>query len=312
MDLVDQRLDMLTYAKSEKYDLLRLSPVYIATVLDNLEFVKHLIEKNGVNPMDKDENEETLLHYAAMHGRLNILKYLVEDLGCNPATESSSRYTTLHAAAYAKQLHIIKYLIEQCGLDPSNESSFHYTPLSYVCSNGELKIARYLVQQMLKNNMEMKNILYIENDISDPHVTSPLCCACVNGHLSIVKYLVDELGCDPWRCEGGNKIKMPLAFAVRHDHLDIVKFLSTTTKHAQNIGAIEVMSLLDSAVKNQNLEMIEYLTKSFHCDFNSKYRDTTLLHSAVLLGNLSIVKYLTSLNCDPCAKVSNDRQPIFM
>lgn len=76
---------MLTSASTERTKLLYFSPLYKATQQDNLQMVKQLIEK-GENPLDKDRNDDTLLHFSASIGKLSILKYLVEDVGCNPAT----------------------------------------------------------------------------------------------------------------------------------------------------------------------------------------------------------------------------------
>ena len=168
---------MLTSAKSKRSELQHYTPLYIATQQDNLQLVKQLIE-NGANPLDKDANNDILLHFSVVIGRLDILKYLIEDLGCNPATEGHEGGTTLHAAAASKQLHIVKYLIEQCQLDPAAFDGAKNTPLVRACLSGSLDIVRYLIINMLEymNIEDIMNYSYAAND--DDTVKDPLCCAC--------------------------------------------------------------------------------------------------------------------------------------
>ena len=212
---------MLTSARSERSILQYISPLYFATRQDNLQLVKQLIE-NGANPLDKDANDDTLLHFAALRGRLNILKYLVEDIGCNSATEGHNGGTTLHAAATTEHFHIVKYLVDECKLDPTTFDAFKITPLVYACRSGSLDIVRYLIKDMLEYT-KLENIMkYSYEETDDDLVKDPLCCACTMGHLSIIKYLIEECHCDP---SLHNKHKLSaLHVAVVNGHLPVLKY----------------------------------------------------------------------------------------
>ena len=114
-DLWDARIDMMLSARKHK-QLEPLIPLYIATREGDLEEVKRMV-KQGANPLDKDINDDTLMHFAAQCGSLEILKYLIEDVNCNPATEGQNGNTVLHTAAEDGQLSIIKYLVEECNVE---------------------------------------------------------------------------------------------------------------------------------------------------------------------------------------------------
>ncbi len=280
----------------------------MATRLGDVERVKQLVE-NGANPLDTVKDGDTLLHTAAEMGQLNILKYLIEDEGCNPATAGYQGFTTLHSAANNKQFEVVQYLVDQCQLDPSALDNNNRAPLAYACQNGDLEIVKYLIQADL-TYMNKKDVLHNEAAHMRKTVSDPLCVACFHGQLPIVKYLVEEHGCDPSRQEGGDK--SPLLCAVCGDHVRIVKYLAETC-HVQAFSPTsEELSLVDIAVEhNRNLEMVKILTQSLHCDPNHMKDGITSLHSAAKLGDLSIVKYLCSLDkCDPNIRGWNGRQPI--
>ena len=293
-DLIDSRIDMLISAKSERSELQFHSPLYIASQQDNLQLVKQLID-NGANPLDKDANGDTLLHFSALLGRLDILKYLVEDVGCNPATEGYRSGTTLHAAASTDHLHIVKYLIEQCQLDPAALSSKNLTPLVHACYNGSIiDVVCYLIRSMLEH-MKMEDIMqhsYIAT--GDNTVHSPLCAASIMGHLHIVKYLIEDCNCDPSLSQDGNKLITPLLSAVSGSQLHVVKYL-TVTKQIKPSSVEAEKYLIIASIPTKNLEMVKFITLTFHCNLNSEYNNISPLSLAAGLGNLSIVEFLISL-----------------
>lgn len=203
----------------------------------------------------------------------------------------------MHLAVYNKRTEIVKYLIEQCQQDPSALDEFKQTPLTYACQGGDLEMATYLVEQM--KDMRMEDILYYDYEARDSSIIhSPLGCACYGGHLTLVKYLIEDCGCDPSRTESGDKSKTPLRIAVLYDHANVVQYL-VSLGLSQTIQAEESQHLVHLAVDHQNLDMVKSLTQSLHYDPNRNYKGISLLLRAAASGNLSIVKYLTSIGCDP-------------
>ena len=57
-----------------------LFPLSIATMHDNLQMVKYLIEVGKANPMIKDEHIGIPMVYAAAYGKLDTLKYFNEEV----------------------------------------------------------------------------------------------------------------------------------------------------------------------------------------------------------------------------------------
>ena len=279
---------MLTSAKSEQSELQFFSPLCIATLQDNLQLVKQLIE-NGANPLDKDANGDTLLHFAALRGRLNILKYLVEDEGCNSATEGHDGGTTLHAAAASKHLHIVKYLIDECKLDPTTLFDvFKITPLIYACRSGSLDIVRYLMKNMLEY-MKLEDIMnysYFETD--DDLIKDPLCCACIMGDLSIIKYLIEECHCDP---SLHNKHKLSaLHVAAVNGHLPVLKYFIEEKKCTPS----EILHYATG-----QLRILKYLINELKMDKNSLcFSNLTLVNWAAANGHLPAVSFLLEIGSD--------------
>ena len=162
-DLNDPRLDMISLAEKKKH--LPVTPLYVATVLGRLDSVRKLVE-DGANPLDTDDNGDTLLHLAAEWGRLDILKYLMEDIGC-PATDGWNGTSILHAAAGGGHLPVIKYLVEECSMDVTSLDDEGGYPLHSACHYGYLDAIRYLVQSMINS----KDLILPEENNCDKATT---------------------------------------------------------------------------------------------------------------------------------------------
>lgn len=314
---MDPRIDMISAASVEP-KLVYHSPLFIAIHMGNLGFVKELIEK-GANPLDEDENGDTLLHYAASKGRLQILEYLVNDLGCNPATSGCNGCTTLHYAAHFQHFEVVKYLVEDphCLLDPSVLDEYNQSALMYACRSGNLVIIRYLVECNKKAHMKMEHILYYDyNRANDFLLRSPLCHACYMGRLPLVKYLIEECDCDPSRAESSNPMKTPLRSAVLGDHSHIVEYLISTKLGLFPSHVTAELAIVYHAIQNRNLGMVKLLTQSLHCGLVNPSSDKKFLapiQLAAYIGDLSILSYLVSgLNCDPTSGNKFYGQPIHL
>lgn len=297
---------MMESARSESTALLFLSPLFIATTVDNLDLVKRLIAE-GANPLDKDENENTLLHCAALMGRLEILKYLIEEMGCNPAIEGYRGTSVIHEAAVNGHIHVVKYLVEQpeCKLDPSVWDDDKFTPLTYACANGDIAMIAYLIGNM--EDMKKEDIFYHNYATDSTSLHSPLCIASFKGRLSAVKYLIEECDCDPSRAEGGDGSKVPLTAAVCGGQLHVVKYLIET----QHVKDQSIDKLLHTAVEVQHPEMVEYLTKALNYS-PSEHKGSTLLHKAAIVGDLRIMRhFIDDHSCNPSALSRDGATPLF-
>ena len=101
-DLKDSRMEMILSAESKPAKLQMFSELYNAIQQGKLKRVKELIKENE-NPMDKDVNGDSCLHYAVEFSQFEILKYLIEEVECPPGTEGWNGCTVLHLAALKQE-----------------------------------------------------------------------------------------------------------------------------------------------------------------------------------------------------------------
>ena len=136
---------MIVAAESKPKKLPNLSPLYQAIDKGNLHQVMSLIRRKQ-NPMARDINGDSCLHYAVTLHQFKILKYLIEEVQCPAGTDGWNETTVLHIAAQTNQLAVVRYLVESehCKLDPTTEDLDGHSALHYACSGGDPSIVRYL------------------------------------------------------------------------------------------------------------------------------------------------------------------------
>ena len=84
-DVVERNLRDEPYLRME-HDAAKLRPpddasglkLHQASCRGRLDEVKQLTEEKKLNPLQKDKNNDTALHYAAEGGHLNVIKYLLK------------------------------------------------------------------------------------------------------------------------------------------------------------------------------------------------------------------------------------------
>ena len=283
--------------------------IHYACLNGHLDITKYLISNCNCNPKYLTNRGFVPLHFACQNGHLEIAKYLITEHNCNPEKDYFDSYTPLHSAASKGHLAVVKYLITDLGCNPQIADSEGYTPLHYTCLCGHLEITKYLISDCNCNHGCLTNTGF-----------SPLDCSCCSGHLEVAKYLITECQCNP--------CSISLHSAVRNGHLTVVKYLigevGCNAQTADNDG----LTPLHYACLNEYHDIAKYLiseccnpkyltytglkhscTKG-HLEYpnsveqcNPKHwnrDDCPPLHSAVLSGHLTVVKYLISeLNCNP-------------
>lgn len=316
----DPIMEMIIKAEVKPKKLPFLSPLYNAINYGSLEMVRSLISSGG-NPMEKDINGDSCLHYAAQSGQLEILKYLIEEVGCPAGTEGWFRKNVLHIAADAKDLPMVKYLVE-AGLDPNAEDENDCSVIQYACCSGDLELVCYIIEYMTNElHMELEDILYHNSrpteseigrrniyDVSD-FTRNPLCCACCFGHLSIVKYFVEDCGYSPTKVKGV-QLKAPLESAVFGNHVHIVEYLAQA-KHFLIPGDQFVFLATTTASLKTIKYLAEVLNYKFNCREYEMFSGNTPIHLASYSGRIELVRYFFQiLKYDPSIKGNKDDQPI--
>lgn len=83
--------------------------LHYATLVSDIDIVKHLVEKENVNISAKDARLCTPLHTAVRKGDLDIVKFLVQK-GADMYVKDNNNDTPLQIAIELEQAEIIKYL----------------------------------------------------------------------------------------------------------------------------------------------------------------------------------------------------------
>ena len=103
----------------------------------DIEVVKYLIEREGVDPEQAARDGNTPLHAAALKGHLEKVKYLIEK-GANPvqpAFKDTHGTTPTHAASKGGNIEVLKHLIDKRGVNPEDKDKSGFTPLDHARNN---------------------------------------------------------------------------------------------------------------------------------------------------------------------------------
>ena len=265
------------------------SSLHIAIVHRQIDVVKYLISECGCDPMCKDNNGWTCLHYAGACGSLNIMKYLITECKCNPMVTSKYGSTCLHIAILNKHIDVVKYLIIECGCDPMYKNNDGSICLHYAGQCGSLIIMKYLITECKCDPM-----------VTNKYGSTCLHIAVLNKHIDVVKYLIIECGCDPM-CKDNNEWTC-LHYAGECGSLAIMKYLITECKCDPMVTDKYGSTCLHIAVFYKHIDVVKYLI-IIECGCDPMCKDNngwTCLHSAGECGSLAIMKYLiTECKCDP-------------
>ena len=90
-----------------------------------------------------DEESNTPLHLAAVHGHVKVVEQLLE-YGANPKYTDEAGDTPLHSASQVGQLDVARVLLKH-GADYDAESEDGYRPLHYAAEAGQAKLAQLLL-----------------------------------------------------------------------------------------------------------------------------------------------------------------------
>ena len=99
--------------------------------IGNITITKYLISEANCNPLYKDYDGDTPLHYACGYGHLNITQYLISEKHCNPSLENEYGSTPLHIACKNGNVTIVQYLLSTGKVDPLAKNKNDKTPVDY-------------------------------------------------------------------------------------------------------------------------------------------------------------------------------------
>jgi ankyrin repeat protein len=269
----------------------------------DLEIVKYLINDCGVDPNQLDIQDRPLL-FDAVEGcsfetnepNFELIKYLINDCNVDPNQLNSEGKTLLFAAVSCGHLELVKYLINDCKVDPNQLDIEGRTLLFDAALFGDLEIVKCLINDCKAdvNHQDFKGETALFDAVSSGYIdiVEFLNDAAWDRKLEIVKYFIEECSMKPvFRCNDG---RTPLHYAAENGRLEIVKYLIEDCKADYSVESDLGHTAYDIAVAEGNNKITEYL-KSV-----SRSHRLELLNSSIKDGNLEIVKrLLTDCEVDP-------------
>ena len=209
------------------------------------------------DPLSKNKDNNTPLHFAALNGRLAVVKYFIEDLKCDPNSRGQWGRISLHHASENGHLDVIQYLIDTQHCDPSCTDEDKYTLLHHASLNGHLATVKCLT-------VEHKCDPLSKNKDSN----TPLHFAALNGRLAVIKYFIEDLKCDP--NSRGQWGRIPLHHASQNGHFNVIQYL-VDIYHCDPLCTDEnKKSSLDIAILKSDSTTINFLKKALKDTQNQK------------------------------------------
>ena len=180
---------LLSARASTELESCMLLPLTVASIQDNLEVVRLLVEARADTAAVQPADEITALMGAAVAGRVRTVQLLVTELGVDVNQENVEGETPLYLAAVRGQLNVVRLLVTKLGADVNHAKKDGATSLFIAAQLGHFELVRLLVAD-----------LGAEINKARMNSSTPVVIAAAMGHSKVVKWLTRH-GADISPCE---------------------------------------------------------------------------------------------------------------
>lgn len=243
------RPDGIKRPLSEAPLLLITAELHEAAQKGQLQRVKQLVEKEGINALNSDEKETTALHVAAQFNQLAVVKYFIEILKVNKDILDPQQETALHVACKKGHAPLVKYLISQAKMNKHQRNVRGEAPLHVATAEGRLNVIQYLVERAKVD---------LHDQTTDG--STSLHIAVWHGHIQVVQYLINKGINKNAQNENG---ATPLHIAVQRGHWHLIKYLVEEAEVNSHLRDAEGRTPMELAKHNQRQDLVAYFTKRF-------------------------------------------------
>ena len=202
--LVEDYPDMLTIRDKKGQ-----SPFLVTGFSGSVELVKYLISQ-GCDVMDKDDDGQTVLHYACNTGQLELAQYLPDNYPDMLTIRDKLGQSPFLHSGFSGSVELVKYLIFR-GSDVYDKDNDGWTILHEACKEGKLELVQYLVE----NYPDMLTI-------RDKSGQSPFLVTGTSGSVELVEYLISR-GLDVF--DNDNNGRTILHYANQNKKKELKQFL---------------------------------------------------------------------------------------
>ena len=273
--------------------------LHYAALIGQTMVVSQLVTKYKCLVEDTDTDGKTPLHYAAMGGNAGVVSLLLSELDANVQACNKQNSTALHIAAFKGRTEVVTLLVEQFGCSPNTKGFKSRTPLHYACDGGHLELAEKLIDDYHCDPMAR-----------DDDGATPLHISAWAGKEIMMSKLILKYKCS--QDVSDNNGQTPLHYAASRGNAGIVHIL--LSELGANIQAHnkENNTALHLAALNGRTEVVTLLVEQFGCSPNTKgFKNRTPLHYACEGGHLELAeKLIDDYHCDPMARDDYGATPL--
>lgn len=233
----------------------------------SLECTKYLVEDCQMNPLIKNTEGVTPIHFAVAGNFVDIVAYLSKFsvASTDGFSESSEGFNALHRAAMYGSLNSLQLLLQDCELAVDGVTSNGSTALHLSCQHGHLEVVQFLV---MNYNADI--------NAANSYGLTPLMFACLGGFVDICEFLLSHgARADISNASGGTALHM----AASKGHIYSCKLLA---KQGNNVDLFAVdeegYTAIDAALNNGYKEVAKHIA----------YLSSIQLHTQNLLSRMAL------------------------
>ena len=273
--------------------------LHYAAYSGETKMVSQLVTKYKCVVEDTDTDGDTPLHYAAMGGKAGVVFILLSELDANIQARNKQNHTALHIATLKGCTEVVTLLVEQFGCSPNTKGFKSRTPLHYACDGGHMELAERLIDDYHCDPMAR-----------DDDGATPLHISTLAGKEIIMSKLILKYKCS--QDISDNDGETPLHYAASRGNAGIVHILLTElganiqARDKHNNTALHITAL------NGRTEVVTLLVEQFGCSPNTKgFKNRTPLHNTCEGGHLELAeKLIDDYHCDPMARDDDGATPL--
>ncbi|KRW99702.1 Ankyrin repeat-containing domain [Pseudocohnilembus persalinus] len=350
-DITQLHLDALSedpnhkVSKHESNDILRnsysyppVTPIFLAAINPKTnKFLKDFLKENSQGLFQKDQNQKSLVHYAAACESPANLQALIE-ANANLKDITTDLSSALHfAAQYGRTKNVELLLSDEKYSDIKKKNKEGNHPIHLAAENGHVETIQAFLEKGVKLSLPGKDRMQM------------LHFAAAQNHLEVVKFIFEKKG----KINSKDKFKRsPLVMAIRNNSIQVVSYLlskgadfeqadssnNTPLHYAAAYGSFESIELLLKAgadvnsVNSWNLtplqiaqmkchtRCLKYLIKQPNINVNCRDDEgiTLLAKSVIQLYqdyenidlNIEQIKFWLNANSDPNIADNSGKTPL--